>query len=218
MASADITIRGGTGLQPACGGDRILTEIVEDGEMKTHISSGCWKCEVYTLADMTLPDGMTLRPEACEGGAWGKATQHDWTGLIRKLVCKHGGRVLHEDYRLTNEIRHGHTWHRRGRVVMWEQHGVVQVGRVLAQLQDRWLAVQQWWRHTEVTTTRRSKRARVGLGNVGGAELWGECNANRSMRVLVHTCKACPVDAELETTEGEAMVWKIVDSGVWIEK
>ena len=123
---------------------------------------------------------------------WEKATQHDWTGLIRKSVCKHGGRVLHEDYRLTDEPRHGHTWHRRGRVVMWEQNGVVQVGRVLAQLQDRWLAVQQWWRHTEITTTRRSKRVGVGLGAVGGAELWGECNAHGSVRVLVHTCKACP--------------------------
>ena len=122
LTERGVSIRGGKGMQPAISGDAVLHTLVVAAteEERAKVACGCWRHEVYTTADLTLPDGKTLRPEAREGGYWNKLGG-DSTGWLA-VVRRHLGAMtstIPPEHQLSAGSRRGRSWHRRGRTVAW---------------------------------------------------------------------------------------------------
>ena len=212
MASMHITIDGGSAIQPACTEDVVLVEAAMGTAYEEQVAEACWQWEVYTMADLTLADGETLRPEARMGGAWMQQHEHNWL----KWVATFTGSTHKLDDPLTG-ARGGTGWHRRGRTVAWTHDKAVKLGRLIG-VSGKWAAIQEW---TEVEgNTRLRSSSRTGSG---GAQLlrkgdrWCEnIGGGRKSAAPLHCI--FPVDMNNEGPhDGHRQVWTCVSSAEWLE-
>lgn len=212
MASMHITVDGGNALEPTCSADVVLVEAAIGTKYEEQVAEACWQWEVYTMADLTLADGETLRPEARMGGAWMQEHEHNWL----KWVASFAGSTHKLDAPLSG-ARGGTGWHRRGRTVAWIQESTIKLGRLIG-VSGEWAAIQEWTEEMGNTRHRSSSRAGSGRGHLlRKGDRWCE-RAGRGKQSAAPLHCIFPVDMGDEgPQDGHRQVWTCVSSAEWLE-
>ena len=128
------------------------------------------------MADLTLADGETLRPEARMGGAWMQKHEHNWL----KWVATFTGSTHKLDDPLTG-ARGGTGWHRRGRTVAWTHDKAVKLGRLIG-VSGKWAAIYKNGQRMRETRGSAAAPCRTGSGGAQplrkGELRLGACNVH----------------------------------------
>ena len=208
LVKLGITLEGGEGIVNACAGDMNLVGMAQEDE-KERMAKVCRTKELYTLADLVMPDGKTLRPEMQHGGKWRRTAEDKWWATVIEKGAKvsKGGMFAQQEIGEEMEGDREGNWVRGGRTVAWMVGTEKGIGRIRSQ--SRTAVVVEKWQIIHGGRTRRRSRQRA-TGSEWWTGVWMRV-ADVGMRVPIS--QTFPVDCEETGEEGR---WVVTDSEGWM--